>query len=128
MTKTQPWAIALILMSTLLNATAQILYKLGADKFAFDIYSLATNYYVVAGLITYAVSAAIMIVALRYGELSLLYPIIATGYIWVTIATVYLLNESFNVYKLIGILMIIAGVSLIGLGSKERKSIPEGAA
>lgn len=120
MTKTQPLAIALILMSTFLNAAAQILYKLGANKLAFDAYSLATNYYVIAGLMTYAVSAAIMIVALRYGELSLLYPIIATGYIWVTIATIYFLGESFNIYKLIGILAIIAGISLIGFGSKDK--------
>lgn len=123
MSKTKPWAIGLIILSTLLNTFAQTMYKFGANQLSFNLQALITNIPLIIGLITYGISAIIMIAAFRGGELSVLYPIFATAYIWVTIISGYIFNEQLNIFKWLGILSIFIGVSLIGLGSKDKALI-----
>jgi drug/metabolite transporter (DMT)-like permease len=60
-----------------------------------------------------------MILALRHGELSVLYPIISLSYVWVAIAAVLVFHESMNAIKVVGIATIIFGVAILGrAGSK----------
>ena len=44
-----------------------------------------------------------MVLALRDGELSLMYPVIALTYVWVTVLSLVLFHETVNPYKLTGI-------------------------
>ena len=67
----------------------------------------------------YIVGGILIIVALRGGEVSVLYPIIATSYIWVSFLSIYFLGEVMNAYKWLGVISIIAGIALIGYGSKD---------
>jgi drug/metabolite transporter (DMT)-like permease len=60
-----------------------------------------------------------LVLALRDGELSRLYPIIAMTYVWVTLLSYTLLHEPPNWYKNIGIAIIVIGVAVIGRGSKK---------
>ena len=55
----------------------------------------------------------IFIYALKFGNVSILYPIIAMSYIWVTIMATIFLKESFAYTKWAGIFLIILGVSVI---------------
>lgn len=119
---TKLWAALLILFTTILTSSAQILYKLGSASLSFDIVGILTNYYLIAGILLYAVGGILMIVSFRGGEVSVLYPIIATSYIWVSFLSMYFLNESMNIFKWLGITSIIAGIISIGYGSKD--SIP----
>ena len=119
MTATKRWAIGLVLTGTLLNSVAQIFYKFGANRLSLSFLSLITNYPLIIGVCIYSVSAILLLVAFRGGELSVLYPLIATSYIWVTFLAMYVFNEALSIYKLSGIAIIILGVSLIGLGSKR---------
>jgi len=115
--KTKAWAIGLILGTTFLNSIAQILYKIGVDKFNFE--NLLYNPLIFFGLILYLTSGIILIVTLKYGELSVLYPIISTGFIWVSVLSLYFLKEVMNPLRWIGILLIIIGVSFVGAGSEK---------
>jgi drug/metabolite transporter (DMT)-like permease len=117
--KTRLWAFGLVLLCTAFTSTAQIFYKFGAGNLRFDILSLITNYYLIIGICLYALGAVILIIALRGGELSVLYPIIATSYIWVSILSVYFLDEAMNLFKWFGVLVIFLGVSFVGIGSKK---------
>ena|SRR3989338_2014008 len=117
---TKLWAILLVLFCTAITTSAQIFYKLGANNLKFDLFSLVTNYNLIAGLGLYAVGATLLIIALKGGELSVLYPIIATSYIWVIFASVYFFNEQTNLLKWLGIICIIIGVSIIDYGSKTQ--------
>jgi drug/metabolite transporter (DMT)-like permease len=58
--------------------------------------------------------------ALRHGELSILYPLIALGYVWTTITAVVVLHESMNAYKIVGLLVIICGVAVLGWGGGSK--------
>ncbi len=117
---TKLWAILLVLFCTAITTSAQIFYKLGANVLKFDLFSLVTNYNLIAGLGLYAIGAALLIIALKGGELSVLYPIIATSYIWVTFASLYFFNEQVNLFKWLGIACVIIGVTVIGYGSKTQ--------
>ena len=71
-----------------------------------------------AGYALYGVMTVILVVALRHGELSVLYPVIALSYVWVAIVSVLIFHESMNGFKVTGILMIMAGVAVLGRGSE----------
>ena len=109
----------LILLTTLLTSSAQILYKLGIPSLKFDLMSVITNYYILGGLLLYGIGAILMIISFRGGEVSVLYPIIATSYIWVSILSIYFLGENMNSFRWIGVLIIIAGIVSISYGSKD---------
>ncbi len=116
---TKLWAALLVLFTTLLTSSAQILYKFGSSKLSFDIVNIVTNYYIIGGLILYAIGGILMILSFRGGELTVLYPIIATSYIWVSLLSIKFLGEIMNLFKWIGIISIILGIALIGYGSKD---------
>jgi len=73
--KTKPIAILLVLFSTLLTSGGQILFKFASGKLTS--FSLATffNFHLIFGFFLYAFGAVFLVIALKYGELSILYPI-----------------------------------------------------
>ena len=113
--KTKGWAIAVMFFVTLLTSSAQILYKFGAEMLP----ALFTNWPLIAGLLVYAFGAVLMIKAFNAGEVTVLYPIIATSYIWVTILSVFFFDEPINILKIIAIAAIFSGVIFIAFGSKR---------
>ncbi len=110
---TQLWAIGLVLIAAILGALGQLNFKLGSDKLSLKIRDLLRNRYLFIGIILYGISTIMFITALKGGELSVLYPIVATSYIWATLLAKKVLNEKINVYKWAGVAMIILGVSFI---------------
>ena len=63
-------------------------------------------------------NTVLMVFALRDGELSILYPIIALTYVWVTILSVIFFHETLNLFKLVGIAVVVTGVAVMGRGGK----------
>lgn len=108
---------------TFLTSIAQLFYKFGADKLEFNIISIVTNYPLIIGIVIYGFAALLFVFGLKHGEVSVLYPIIATSYIWVSLLSKYFLNEELKISKWIGILFIFAGVSLISLKSRKQSTI-----
>ena len=60
-----------------------------------------------------------MVVALRHGELSVLYPLISLSYVWVAVLSVLVFGEIMNAYKVAGICAIMAGVAVLGSGARK---------
>ena len=116
---TKLWAILLVLFTTILTSSAQILWKLGSSSLSFDITRILLNYYFLAGILLYFMGGTLLIIAFKGGEVSVLYPIIATSYVWVSLLSMKFLDEKINIFKWIGISIIIAGIILIGYGSKH---------
>jgi len=116
---TKLWAALLVLFTTLLTSSAQILWKKGSADLTFNIVSILTNYYFMGGVLIYLVAGALLIISFRGGEVSVLYPIIATSYVWVSFLSVKFLGELMNSFKWAGVISIIGGIALIGYGSKE---------
>lgn len=107
------WTIGLVLFCALLGALGQLLFKLGSASVSASILSWLANGKVLLGMALYGISAVLFIVALKYGNLSVLYPLIATSFIWVTLLATKLLGEPFSLINWLGIALIVGGVSLI---------------
>ena len=114
-------SIGLVVTCTIFGAIAQIFIKFGAtqlDPSAFA-YGVLVNGWLLAGLSFLGVNTLLLIVALREGQLSVLYPIIALTYVWVVILSPMFFDDAINAFKAIGVGVIVLGVSLIGWGSRR---------
>ncbi|MBS3108085.1 EamA/RhaT family transporter [Candidatus Woesearchaeota archaeon] len=107
-------AISLIMFSTLLTATAQTLFKFASSNISLAL-ALFTNIPLILGFAFYGLGALLMILALKYGNLSLVYPFFSLSYIWVTASSMYFFNEIIPPMKIMGVIIIVIGVSLLGV-------------
>jgi uncharacterized membrane protein len=110
----------LVFSCTVLGAAAQILMKIGMARFEpHHLAAVATNLPLMAGYVLYGINTLMLVLALREGELSMLYPIIALTYVWVTLLSYALLHETPNLYKNLGIATIVLGVGVLGRGGRK---------
>jgi len=114
---TQLWAVILIIFGTFIGALGPILFKKASDKLSFNPFKLIKNYTLILGFLFYGLSMIIYLIAITGGELSVLYPLVSISYIWVSLLSIKYLNEKMNLYKWLGVIMIIFGVSIIGIAS-----------
>ena len=110
---------SLVFLSTSFISTGQILYKMGIMKFAFNWYSLFTNYPLLIGIVIHLIAFVLFNFALKFGSLSFIYPIVASSYIWVSILSVIFLNEMMTHFMWLGIFLIILGVTFVSVGEKN---------
>lgn len=118
--RAQRRAVIMVAAATIVCAAAQILMKLGADysRLHPGLGGLITDIPLVAGYALYALMTVLIVVAFKDGELSVLYPIISLSYVWVTALSYFVFHDSLNPWKMTGLGFIIAGVAVIGRGSK----------
>jgi len=108
--------ILLTALSAFIGSIGQVEFKRGSEGLQFDIQALLTNYHLLAGLFIYVLSTLIYIYALSKEQLSIVYPIIATSYIWTTLFAWMFLKEPINPTNWAGITLIFLGVTLISRG------------
>ena len=113
---TQPWAIAMVLFATIIGAFGALYFKIGSETISLDIKKLIKNYKLILGFLFYGISSIFFIIALTGGELSVLYPFVSVGYIWVCFLSIRFLGEKMNKLKWLGIITIIIGIIFIGIG------------
>jgi multidrug transporter EmrE-like cation transporter len=114
-------SILLVFICTILGAAAQILMKMGSAHMAhFDVVKVFTDWQLFSGYALYGVNTLLLMLALRDGELSRLYPIIALTYVWVTLLSAYFFHEELTFWKLTGITIIVAGVTVLGRASQAK--------
>lgn len=115
----------LVFICTLIGAAAQVLIKTGAGTLGAHpslletAIAIFTRLPLFVGYSMYGISMVLLVVALRDGELSALYPIFALTFVWVTILSVVVFHEHINPAKLSGIALIIFGVATLGRGGKK---------
>ncbi len=112
-------SVLLVFACTVLGAAAQLLMKVGMTHFAPNVTAILTNYTLIAGYALYGINTLLLVLALREGELSMLYPIIALTYVWVTLLSYLLLHETPNLYKNSGIAIIVVGVAVLGRAGRK---------
>lgn len=112
-------AVLLVFSCTIIGAAAQLFIKIGMAHFRPDLQSLVTNFALIAGYALYGINTLLLVLALRDGELSTLYPIIAFTYVWVTLLSYTLLGERPSLFKDIGIGLIVVGVAVLGRGERK---------
>ncbi len=111
---TKLWAIGLVIAMTALTSAAQLLYKAGIAYFPQYI-----DWRIILGLFIYGIGAIMFLFAFKGGEVTVLYPIVATSYVWVGIFSWILFGESLNTLKFAGILTIVLGITVLGIGASS---------
>ena len=112
------WAMGVVLLATVIGSFSSLLMKLGSEEFSIRRPWLIIKNYKLLGSIGISVITSVMFIfALRSGDLSVLYPLVAFTYIWIALLSMYFLKEKMNWYKWVVIGLIILGVAFIGLGS-----------
>ncbi|MDO8314002.1 MAG: SMR family transporter [Rugosibacter sp.] len=114
---------ALILTGVLLNAAAQLLLKAGTNAVGhFDFHinnilpigmKLAFQPFIMGGMVCYAVSLVVWIMALSRVPVSIAYPMLSIGYAINAFVAWQWFGEVLTAQKLLGIGVIIVGVILV---------------
>lgn len=115
---TKIWAIFLVVSATLLTSLGQIFWKFGSEHLTLNLLSWF-NLPIVSGFFFYGLAGLILIFALKHGELSTLYPIIATSYVWVALLSPFFFSDTFSLIKFVGIAVIILGIIFITRGERK---------
>ena len=111
------WAIGIFIVVSMVSAVATFLLKLAAPKISRSVKKLFRNWQLLLGVALYGFATILSLVALRAGELSVLYPFVALQYVWTNILSKRYLGEPMSALKWGGIVLIFAGVSLISAGA-----------
>ena len=108
------WKILLLTaLAAFIGSIGQLEFKQGANNLQFDIKLLLTNYHLIIAVAVYCVSTVLYVYALNKENLSILYPIIATSYIWTLLFSKVFLKEPVGLTSWAGVFFILLGVALI---------------
>ncbi len=112
-------AIFLMVLCTIFTSAGQLLWKSGVLRVDPANLWTAINLPLLLGFVSYGLGALLLILAFQKGELSVLNPIIASSYVWVSLAALFFFNDVMNVWKWSGIIVILISVSIIGGGGSR---------
>lgn len=116
-------ALVYILISVIAGALGQILFKKGMgsigpltltpDQFLIILWKMATNPYVVIGLVAYAGSTIFWLTALSRLDLSYVYPFASLSYILMLFASFFLFKENISLVRVVGTIVVGIGIFII---------------
>jgi len=112
------YIIALTLVSALMIAFAQYNFKKEMPQFHITregIISILSKREIQLGLVLYIIALGIYLVALSLGELSLVYPIFASVFLFVLLISRKMLKETISPVRVLGIILIISGIVLTAI-------------
>ena len=99
-----------MLVSSICACIGQLMWKLSAEQGLMIM---------LLGFCLYGAGALVMIIAYRFGKLSVLQPMLSLNYVLSIILGAMVLKEQVTILKCIGVLIIIFGVVLIAGGDAE---------
>ena len=118
-----PLSFTLILLGVALNAAAQLLLKAGTNAVGHFEFSTANAVpmalklglepHILGGMVCYAISLVVWIMALSRVEVSIAYPMLSIGYVVNAVAAYYLFGEAVSLMRFAGIGIIIVGVYIV---------------
>ena len=104
-----PLGITLIILSAVCTSFGQLFWKMSSTDIV----------YLLIGFLLYGVGALLMIVALKFGQLSVIQPLMCVSYVFALINGYIFLDEVVSPMQFIGIVVIIIGVIFIARGGKD---------
>ena len=108
-----PLAVSIVVTATVIGAFGSLLLKTGSSRVNLNPFDQIKNWRLILGIFLYGISAIMFIVALKRGDLSVLYPITSLSYVWIAFLSNKFLGEKINSFKIIGTILIVMGVILI---------------
>jgi len=111
-------SMAWIFLCGFVGSFGAVFLKAGAGRLEMNVRSIATNWRLAAGIAAYLLSSIFFVLGMRRGELSVLYPLVALGYLWTVVWSRLFFVEPLTKSKFIALGLIIAGMAMLALGSQ----------
>ncbi len=108
----------LVLLASFIGSFGAVFLKSGAERLHRQWKSLLLNWRLAAGVAFFLLSSFFFVLGLRRGELTILYPMVALGYIWMLFWSRLFFGEPFSRNKFLGLGLILAGIVFLNLGNK----------
>ena len=112
-------SILLVFLAGVVGSFGALFLKMGAVRLDGGLLSFL-NRRLVLGVALYLGSSVIYAAGLRGGQLTVLYPMVALGYIWTILWARLFFKEAFTGRKMAGLGLILLGVALVGLGEAAK--------
>lgn len=107
-------SIALFLIAAMIGALGQYLYREGARMPMADTMAWLTNWRILLGLVCYIAVMVLFLTGFRIGgEMTVLYPMYASTFIWALLIGRFLLGEPVGLTRIIGVGVIMIGMFLV---------------
>lgn len=113
MTVTPVSSMLWVMSGAVIGSCGAVLLKGGAMRIERSIQSILTNWRLGAGIVTYVLSSLFFVRGLKEGELSILYPMVAVGYVFSLPLSKVFFNEPLTKHKVIALGLILTGVALL---------------
>ena len=120
--------IALLLLAVVLATTGQLLLKAGMNQVGVLEFGLSevvtlvrsvfTTWQLFLGLLAFGASSVFWLVTLSRIDLSIAYPVVSLSYVFILGFSYLFLDERPSIVVWGGALLVMAGVSLIGIGQR----------
>ena len=109
--------ILLTLVAALVSSLAQLMFKKSVKKIdsIAHVFGLLRNGGVLLGLLLYGIGFILYIYALSGGELSVVYPVFASSFIFVTLISAITLKEKITAMRAAGVLLVFAGIAIVAI-------------
>lgn len=116
--KTPVSSMLLVLVSSFIGSFGAVFLKSGAKRLHHGLKYLILNVHLAAGVVLFLLSSVFYVVALKHGEVSVLYPMVSLVNIWTLVWSRLFFKEPITSAKTIGVALILVGVFFIGLGAE----------
>jgi multidrug transporter EmrE-like cation transporter len=110
---------AWIFLCGFVGSFGAVFLKSGAARLQMNVKSILTNWRLVVGVGMYLLSSVFFVFGVRKGELSVLYPLVALGYMWTVVWSRVFFGEPLTRSKFIAVGLILVGIAFLGLGSQK---------
>lgn len=108
-------SIVCFLCAAVLGALGQFLYKTGAERTTTSLWSYLANGRLASGVACYVTVMVLFVAGFKSGgSLSVLYSLYATTFIWAALLGWAVLGEPIRLVHVAGMLVLIAGLFLMG--------------
>lgn len=113
--------IGIMLVAAIFTAIGQMHWKLGLSfvEGLLDVFASSENFwkvipFIISGFVLYGCGSVLMIIAYKFGDVSMLHPLLGVSYILSLIIGFSLLGETINAQKIIAVIVIITGLFFLG--------------
>lgn len=116
--KTPLSSILLVIVASFIGSFGAVFLKAGAGKLRRNLQSLIFNWRLAAGVVFFLLSSYFFLLGVKNGELTVLYPMVALGYLWTLLWSRMFFGEPFTRNKFFGLSLILAGLVCLGFGNR----------
>ena len=111
-------SMVLVLVGAVIGSLGSIFLKSGAHAVKRHWTSIAFNWRLALGIITYLLTTVLFVKGMSNGELSILFPLVSLGYVCTLVWSKLFFNEAITIMKLAGVGLILVGIAFLGYGSQ----------